>query len=153
MGKAERDKGRKGEREVATLFETAGLTVRGLEAAGDHLMVCDPSGRLVVHSEVKRHETARVWQWWEQATAEAPAGSFVAVTFRRSRSPWLSLVSTVRLAEVLATAGGLRYAELVEAGNELADLLDPLAVTDLAEHAQETLGAITRWDAIAGGRS
>jgi hypothetical protein len=102
MSNRERDKGRKGEAEVAAIYRSHGLDVRGLEASGDHLIVCDPSSGLVIHSEVKRQETARVWAWWEQASAQTEAGARTAVAFRRNRSPWLTLIETEQHAELVA---------------------------------------------------
>lgn len=104
MANRERQKGVRGEREVAAIYAAAGLTVRGLEGDGDHLVAGDQWGAIRVHSEVKRHETARPWAWWEQATAEAPAGSIPVVAFRRNRSPWLAMVSLDDLARLLALA-------------------------------------------------
>lgn len=103
MSRRERDKGRKGEREVAVAWEKHGLTVRGLEGTGDHLVV---AGTRLVHCESKRQETARPWAWWEQATSEAPAGAIPVVAFRRSKSSWLAIVELDTLAELLAAAGG-----------------------------------------------
>lgn len=114
MSKREREKGRKGEAEVAAIYRRHGLDVRGLEASGDHLIVCDPTAGLVYHSEVKRQETARVWAWWEQASTETEAGARTAVAFRRSRSPWLTLIATEDHAELVA--------RLASALDELAKL-------------------------------
>jgi hypothetical protein len=104
MGRASRDKGRKGEREVAVIFENAGLEVRGLEGAGDHLLICGDASGFTLHSEVKRQDTARPWAWWEQAESEAPPGTIPLVTFRRNRSPWLSMIATTELALILRYA-------------------------------------------------
>lgn len=106
MSRSERDKGRNGEREVAAMYERLGFAVRGLEATGDHLIVVSPRLGLVMHSEVKRQETARPWAWWEQASSEAPAGTFPVVHFRRNRSRWLAIVDAEKLAELLAAVGG-----------------------------------------------
>lgn len=114
MSRAERDKGRTGEREVAAIYEGAGFEVRGLEGSGDHLIVCDPAGGVVIHSEVKRQETARVWAWWEQASTEAPAGTIPVVHFRRNRSRWLALIDAETLAAQLA-ARRLLESQLAEA--------------------------------------
>lgn len=108
MSRAERDKGRKGEREVAAIFEAAGLEVRGLEGSGDHLIVCGGRLGVTLHSEVKRQEVARPWLWWEQAESEAPQGTLPAVMFRRNRSPWLTLLDTRQLATLL---GGIASME------------------------------------------
>lgn len=104
MSRAERDKGRAGEREVAAVYEAAGLTVRGLEGGGDHLLVCGGENGLVIHSEVKRQETARPWAWWEQSSSEAPGGAWPTVAFRRNRSPWLVMVQLQHFAALLAMA-------------------------------------------------
>ena len=104
MSGSQRRKGVRGEREVAAIYEAHGFEVRGLEASGDHLIVCDPGSGLVIHSEVKRQETARPWLWYEQATAEAEPGALAVVHFRRNRSPWLALLAAERLAELLALA-------------------------------------------------
>lgn len=106
MSRTERDKGRKGEAEVAELYRRRGLEVRGLEGGGDHLVVCSPSSGLTLHSEVKRQETARPWLWWEQASSEAPAGTMPVVHFRRNRSRWLALVDAEQLAELVAQLSG-----------------------------------------------
>jgi hypothetical protein len=105
MSRSQRDKGLRGEREVAAIYEAHGLTVRGLEGGGDHLVVCVEDSDVRLHSEVKRQETARPWAWWEQATAEAPAGSIPVVAFRRNRSPWLVIVSLDTLAKLLSLVG------------------------------------------------
>lgn len=102
MSRAERDKGRKGEGEVAAIYRRHGLEVRGLEGSGDHLVVCGPASGLVLHSETKRQETARVWLWWEQASSEAAPGSMPIVHMRRNRSPWLALVELERFAGMVA---------------------------------------------------
>lgn len=123
MGRSERDKGIKGEREVATVYELAGLEVRGLESTGDHLVVCGPASGLVLHSEVKRQETARVWLWWEQAHAELEPGAVAVVAFRRNRSPWLALTSLAELARLVGELEAAK-AELEAARHELAELAD-----------------------------
>jgi len=105
VSRSERDKGRKGEAEVAAIYQAAGLQVRGLEGSGDHLVVCEPSSGLVIHSESKRQETARPWARWEQAWSEAPPGTMPVVAFRRNRSPWLAIVDLEQLAQLLASAG------------------------------------------------
>ena len=102
MSGRERRKGVEGERQVRTIFERAGFTVRGLEGAGDHLALM---GRLVLHVEAKRQETARPWQWARQAIAEAPIGSLPLVAMRCSRMPWLAMTPLTDFARLLAIAG------------------------------------------------
>lgn len=114
MSRSERDKGRKGEAEVAELYRSRGLEVRGLEATGDHLVICGELAGYVLHSEVKRQETARPWAWWEQASREAPANAVPVVNFRRNRSPWLAIVPAAFVAQVIA--------ELEEARRRIVEL-------------------------------
>jgi hypothetical protein len=111
VSRSARDKGLKGEAEVAAIYAAAGLQVRGLEATGDHLVVCEPSSGLVIHSESKRQETARPWLWWEQASTEAPPGTMPVVAFRRNRSPWLAIVDLEQLAALLGRLGEQRQDE------------------------------------------
>lgn len=116
MSKTERRKGSTGEREVRMIYEAHGFTIRGLEGGGDHLAVL-PSQLalerhrpvaafghrgLAIHSEVKRQELARPWQWWEQAERETPAGALTVVAFRRNHSPWLALANLDHLLAELA---------------------------------------------------
>jgi hypothetical protein len=115
MANREREKGRKGEGEVARVYRSAGLEVRGLESGGDHLAVSGLGGAVRLHSEVKRQETARPWAWWEQASTEAPQGTVPVVAFRRNRSPWLALLELAELAE-LAAASSWAYANGYESG-------------------------------------
>lgn len=85
-GKGRRDKGVRGEREVALAFEKARYQVRGLEAEGDHLVVC--ADWLTLHIEAKRQEKLRLPEWSRQAEAEAPQGTVPIVAYRASREPW-----------------------------------------------------------------
>lgn len=104
MSRRERDKGRRGEREVASVYEDAGFAVRGLEGGGDHTVIVGPGERLRLHSEVKRQETARPWSWWAQAEAEAPPGAIPVVHFRRNASPWLVMLTLGDFVRLLAYA-------------------------------------------------
>lgn len=123
MSRRERDKGRRGEREVAAMYESHGLEVRGLEGSGDHLIVCGPHSGIVLHSESKRQETARPWAWWEQASAETEPGAKTVVHFRRSRSPWLALILADELAALVA--------ELERSRGALAHTRDRLTAAEL----------------------
>ena len=103
MGRMERDKGRKGEREVAAIYERAGFEIRGLEGSGDHLAI---GYGLTIHSESKRQEVTRPWLWDEQANSEAPAGALPIVSFRRSRSVWIAQVRLEPLLGAIEDAYG-----------------------------------------------
>jgi hypothetical protein len=98
--KRTRAKGVRYEREVATLFESYGFAVRGLEAAGDHLIVS--ADGVTLSSECKRQERLRIPEWWEQATTDAPRGTIPVLTFRQSRQESLSVIRTADLARLLA---------------------------------------------------
>jgi hypothetical protein len=113
MGATERRKGVRGEHEVAELYRSRGFTIRGLEGAGDHLVVCGENSGVLLHSEVKRQEVARPWLWWEQASSEAPAGAIAAVHFRRNRSPWLALLAAGELVGLLEQLENSRAASAV----------------------------------------
>jgi hypothetical protein len=124
MPRASRDKGLRGEHEVAAIFRAHGFEVRGLEGAGDHLCIMAPGDHLcimapreqwepgkpygahldglTIHSEVKRQERLQLWQWLAQLEAEAPPGTLPLLSFRRNRSPWYACVPLEALVKVLA---------------------------------------------------
>jgi len=101
VSRAERDKGVRGEAEVAALYRRYGFEWRGLEAEGDGLA----SGFGTTHHvEVKRQEIARPWAWQAQAILEAPADTLPVVPFRRSRSPWWAMSPLDELLAALERA-------------------------------------------------
>jgi hypothetical protein len=85
VSRAERDKGLRGEREVAQAFEAAGAELKNLEYAGDHHVVLNG---VPFHVEVKRHERLDLMRWVRQAEAEKQSESTSMVVFRQSRQPW-----------------------------------------------------------------
>jgi hypothetical protein len=103
----ERRKGLEGEREVRALWESHGFTVRGLEGAGDHVIVRhEPRPALpltaLIHSEVKRQEVSRPLLWMGQASREAPPGAVPVVSWRPSHTPWIAFLWLDDLAKLLA---------------------------------------------------
>lgn len=105
MSGSSRRKGIAGEREVAAIFTAAGLTVRGLEGSGDHLVMVNGNYdvlQFTLHSEVKRQESPRPGSWIAQAEAECPPGCIPVVSWRRNGSRWWSMIPTEQLAEILA---------------------------------------------------
>ena len=103
-------KGVKGEREVAAIFQAAGFAVRGLEAAGDWLVV-SLRGR-VLHVESKRQERVRVPEWIRQAETDCPQGVDWLLAFRQNRRVWygvqpLTVIAAreARIAELEAMVG------------------------------------------------
>ncbi len=101
-----RRKGLRGEHEVAAIFRAHSFEVRGLEGSGDHLAIRRPieddCDGLTIHSEVKRAETVKIWQWLAQLEAEAPPGTLPLLSFRRNRSPWYGVAPLEQLVKVLA---------------------------------------------------
>lgn len=92
MSKSQRTKGQVYERQVAEeLSDWLGVDCkRKLGAArdgGDDIQV----GQFRI--ECKRHETTKVWEWYEQARSNAQPGEIPVVVFRRSRSESMALVS------------------------------------------------------------
>jgi hypothetical protein len=80
-----RKKGTQFEREVAAAFEAAAFQVRGLEAGGDHLVICRHGS--VLHLECKRREHLKLDTWLRQQEADCPPGLRRALVFRLSRRP------------------------------------------------------------------
>lgn len=89
MGKMSRDKGKKGERELAKLLRDWGYdTRRGQQYCG-----ADGSADVVglprIHIECKRVERLNLWQAILQAVRDCPKGKLPAVFHRRNRETWL----------------------------------------------------------------
>jgi hypothetical protein len=112
VGKASRDKGARGEREVAGVFRSHGIEADrtpnsgGLQTPGDLVGV---EGFTI---EVKRCNVWRVPEWiWQayESAAAAPVASRPAVAFRRDRraaydppADWHALVALDVLCELIA---------------------------------------------------
>lgn len=101
MGKREREKGKRGERELAALIRECGFEARrGSQfhgGADSPDVVCDIPG---VHVEVKRTEALSLYPAMEQAAQDA--GFKIPVVFhRRSKKPWLAVISAVDLLGLL----------------------------------------------------
>ena len=89
MGKASRDKGKRGEREIADLLKAHGYDAkRGQQycgANGD----ADVVGLPGVHIEVKRTEAFRLWDAMQQAKRDARPGELPAVFHRKNGKRWV----------------------------------------------------------------
>lgn len=118
MARAERRKGVAGELEVRDVFRARGFDCDRTPNSGGLRLKGDLLGTVPAHLEVKRQEVARPWAWWEQASAEAPAGVMPIVAFRRSRSPWLAIVELETLARLIQDAAQWRRHELELAAAE-----------------------------------
>lgn len=109
MSNASRRKGVTGENEAAKVWKAHGCDCRLLGGQGDRLIVCGPLGP-TLHGEYKRQERIQLWQWIEQAEAEAPSIAIPTVTFRPSHRPWYTVMRTEHLAPLLAELGEARVA-------------------------------------------
>jgi Holliday junction resolvase len=105
MSRASREKGKRGEREVAEVFRDAGFQdahrtgQMQSNALGTH---ADVSGVPSLHLEVKRCEVLKVPAWIAQAKADAKSGDEPVVAFRQSGEPWRAVVDLRWLAELVA---------------------------------------------------
>lgn len=92
MGKASRNKGQRGEREVAKLLsEWSGEKIeRKLGAAREGGSDIEVWGYSI---EVKRAERFRLSKWWEQACEQAEKeGNQPLLVYRRNNEPWECLL-------------------------------------------------------------
>lgn len=89
MGKAEREKGKRGEREFANLLRSLGFggARRTAQYCGNTGSADDVVGVGGFHIEVKRCESVRIGEWIKQATHDC-AGKVPVVAHRRSGEPW-----------------------------------------------------------------
>ena len=88
MGRASRDKGKKGERELASLLREYGYdTRRGVQYNGADGSA-DVLGLDGVHIECKRVERLNIYEAMEQAIGDAREGEIPAVFHRRNRDYW-----------------------------------------------------------------
>src|SRR5882724_4234384 len=120
MGKASRDKGAAGEREVAVMFRAAGYAAErvpnsgGLRIKGDlvlHDVPLNMGDRVVGtanvlrshkpwHVEVKRAERYDIPGWMRQAETDAPAASVPLLCFRKSRGKWYAMLALDSFLEI-----------------------------------------------------
>lgn len=77
----QREKGKRGEREVAAIYTAEGVPVTRLGNAG---RLADLAGleKLGIHPEVKMAGRVSILEWLRQAEVEAPEGQTPAVHFR-----------------------------------------------------------------------
>jgi hypothetical protein len=104
MSRSERDKGARGEREVATILRFKGLDVRRVPNSGGLQMKGDLTGVQGYHFEVKRQETIRMPAWLKQAYDEAAPGDVPVVVHRTNHSGWYATLPLHDLATLLDLA-------------------------------------------------
>lgn len=106
MGRASREKGKRGEREVVALARehdleadrTAALQAGGVPGAADVRLRAFPG----LHVEVKRDERLSVDRMVRQAEEDAPAAAVPVVAYRRNGEPWRAVVPLEYLARLWA---------------------------------------------------
>lgn len=111
MGKRERDKGKRGEREASKALMEAlpGVRARrGVQYAGGpdspDLVTSIPG----VHLEVKRTERLSIWAALEQSQREAAAGEVPVVMTRANRKPWVVIIPLEHLGQLATTIDALQ---------------------------------------------
>ena len=89
MGKTSRDKGKRGERELASVLKELGWDCRrGVQYSGAN-GDADVIGLPGIHIECKRQEKAMIYDWIDQARRDARDGELPAVFWRRNNCDWL----------------------------------------------------------------
>lgn len=106
IGKASREKGKRGEREVAKIFRDAGYAEahRTSQYCGKTGDASDVTGVPGIHLEVKYVEREQIRSWYAQATRDAEAagrGDIPAVIHRKTHSDWLVTMSLADFIEIL----------------------------------------------------
>lgn len=91
MGKYQRDKGKRYEREVAALFREHGFDCkRTAQVCGRTGEAADVIGAPGLHLECKRQETMRLYDWMDQAKRDSAGnGKLPVVIHRKSNAETL----------------------------------------------------------------
>lgn len=105
MGKSQRDKGTRGEQEVARFYRDRGHPAARVPNSGGLDTKGDVVGVDGIHIEAKFKERMDIWACLQQTEEEAPAGTIPALHFRRSRVGWFVAVPMEDFADLLEEAG------------------------------------------------
>lgn len=93
MGKASRDKGKRGEREVAKILQEHGYEARRGQqfcgASGDADVIGVPG----LHIEVKRVEALELYKALEQSQRDARPGELPTIWHRKNERPWVVILT------------------------------------------------------------
>ena len=94
MGKFSREKGKRGERELAALLRHEGFEARRgqqYSGGGDSPdVICGDLPGL--HFEVKRTESLQLWKALEQAKYDASENKIPVIAHRRNHSEWIFII-------------------------------------------------------------
>lgn len=100
MGKASRDKGKRGERDLASFLREHGYDAkRGVQYHGGPDSP-DVVGLPGAHIEVKRTETFQLYKSLEQAEADASGIEFPVVFHRRNGKKWVAVLDAEDFLEI-----------------------------------------------------
>lgn len=106
MGKASRDKGQRGEREVANILKTLGFPARRTaQYCGNTGDASDVVGVDGLHLEVKRCETTKIHEWMRQAERDC-GDNIPVVCHRRSNEVWYVTLPLVDFFQMVAEGRG-----------------------------------------------
>jgi Holliday junction resolvase len=99
-----RDKGARGEREVAAIFRHAGLDVDRVPNSGGLRIKGDlyGPGSAGLHVETKLAQTWKLPEWLRQTEGEAGAGEIPVLAFRRNGERWWGTLPLAVVAQLLA---------------------------------------------------
>lgn len=101
MGKASRDKGKRGERECAALLKAHGFDARRGQQFNGSDGSADVVGLPGFHVEVKRTEALRIYEAMHQAEGDARDGEIPLVLHRRNRKEWLAILKADDFLEMI----------------------------------------------------
>lgn len=99
MGKSQRDKGARGERELAAVLTSLGFPSRRT-CQTDGRIEADVIGMDGLHIECKRTESFRLWEALEQSKRDADEGEIPVVMHRPNRKPWIVVIELRDFAEI-----------------------------------------------------
>lgn len=88
-GRASKNKGKVGERELANILKEHGFNARRNQQYNGAVGDADVVGVPNIHIECKRVESLNITKAMEQATEDARDGEIPAVFHRRNNKPWL----------------------------------------------------------------
>jgi len=107
MGKFEREKGKRGEREAAReLTRILGMPITRSQQYKGGQHSADLVGAAGLHVEVKRTERLRLYEAMEQAAGDAGENTPI-VLHRRNGKRWLAIMYLDELVEVAGAVNGV----------------------------------------------
>ena len=96
MGKAEREKGKRGEREVARMLRLLGFdSHRSQQYCGKTGDADDVVGVDGYHIEVKRREKLSIMEWVRQTERDCNSEDIPVVVFRQNGEPWRVVLDAI----------------------------------------------------------